>query len=146
MSGLESDINYYLELLKNEDKFVRREAAENLGETKDPRAIYPLIKALWDRSVPVQEAAAEALINIGGENTVYNLAPLLRNEDLGLRNTAIEILSKIGGDNIELLLSLLCDKDKNVRMFIANILGTLGDRRAVFPLIGLLGDENLNVK
>ncbi|MFH0924499.1 MAG: HEAT repeat domain-containing protein [bacterium] len=140
------DINYYLGLLKSEDKFARREAAERLGELKSPLAVYPLTKALCDNSKGVQEAAADALINIGGEGTVYNMAPLLRNENLGVRNIAIEILSKIGRDNLELLISLLGDKDNHVRMFIADILGNLGDKLSVLPLIKSLYDEDQNVQ
>ncbi len=61
--------------LKDEDEYVRRHAAEALGETNDPRAAEPLIAALEDNylNLHIRIKAAEALVRITGESFGENL-------------------------------------------------------------------------
>jgi len=47
---------------------VPQYAAQALGETKDPRAVEPLIAALKDHIKDVRRRAAEALRNIAGKD------------------------------------------------------------------------------
>ncbi|MGB2599454.1 MAG: HEAT repeat domain-containing protein, partial [Candidatus Omnitrophota bacterium] len=51
--------------LKSDKPEVRKEAAKALGQTKDKRAIKPLVKALSDIDEKVRAEAAKALGNIG---------------------------------------------------------------------------------
>ena len=54
--------------INDEDASKRRSAAEALAEG-DERAIYPLIKALRDDNLGVQDAAMHSLMEIKGETT-----------------------------------------------------------------------------
>jgi HEAT repeat protein len=64
------DLNKSIHKLKDKDPDIRVEAAEALGNTKNPRAVGPLIEALKDKEPRVREAAADALwekaIGLGG--------------------------------------------------------------------------------
>ena len=83
-----------IQKLNDQDPSTRRSAAEELAGG-DERAIYPLIRALSDKSAGVQEASMRSLIAIGGEVVGYMVLPLLR-EDAYLRNTALTILTELG--------------------------------------------------
>ncbi|RKY41050.1 MAG: hypothetical protein DRP85_07295, partial [Candidatus Makaraimicrobium thalassicum] len=58
-------MSFLISELKNEDKHVRKDAAEALGDIGDKRAVEPLIQALKDEDPNVRESAAEALRKIG---------------------------------------------------------------------------------
>jgi HEAT repeat protein len=133
------------ELLTSNDSSKRRIAAERLSKA-DERAIYPLIKALKDDDLGVQDAAIQSLISIGGEVTAYMVIPLLR-EDSQLRNTAILILQEIGPEALPLLRVLLSDKDDDVRKFAIDIIGKIGKWDYPEILVEMLKkDPNPNVR
>jgi HEAT repeat protein len=53
------DIDYIIKALKDEDNMVRMTAARILGESRDRRAVEPLVSALrTDRNYAVREEAA----------------------------------------------------------------------------------------
>ncbi|MEX2738191.1 MAG: HEAT repeat domain-containing protein, partial [Candidatus Wukongarchaeota archaeon] len=60
-SKKEGGIKSLIKALKDEDAEIRREAAYNLGEMKDKRAVDPLIEALKDEDSSVREEAVWAL-------------------------------------------------------------------------------------
>lgn len=69
------------------------------------------------------------------------------NENANARNAAMEVYAALGAERSRpLLLQLLVDKDEEIRIFAANILGTIRDRGAVPELITALSDPDLNVK
>ena len=130
--------------LKNPNPSVRRMAAEALSEG-DERAIYPLIKALYDENAGVQDAAMRALINIGTEDVAYMTIPLLRENAL-LRNTALIIITSIGGKAVPLLYTLLRDKDDDIRKFAIDLFGDIKEGVEVDKLLPFLKDSNANVR
>lgn len=131
--------------LNSPDASKRRYAAEALAEG-DERAIYPLIKALRDENLGVQDAAMRSLIAIGGEVTAYMVLPLLREEAL-LRNTALIILKEIGRVAVPLLHLLLKDRDDDVRKFALDLIYDI--RHCDYPekIVEILKkDPNANVR
>ncbi len=88
---------------------LRVESAIALGKIADAKAIEPLIDVIKGGEIRVQEAAVNAL-------------------------------SKIGEPAVEPLISIIKSKDTNMTAKInsAIILGNIGDRRAVEPLINKL--------
>ena len=64
------EIVVYIKQLKSEDKLLRIEAAEILGEFGDERAVFPLIDVLENREedYTVRESAAIALGQLGGHS------------------------------------------------------------------------------
>src|SRR4030066_1764432 len=110
----------FIKNLSHYDPSKRRSAAEALSEG-DERAVYPLIKALRDDNLGVQDAATHSLMAIKNEVTAYMMLPLLR-EDSYLRNTALIILREMDNFTIPLLIVLLNDKDDDVRKFAINLI------------------------
>lgn len=132
-------------LLTHNDPSKRRVAAEELSQA-DERALYPLIKALRDDDLGVQDAAIQSLISIGGEVTAYMVIPLLR-EDSQLRNAAMLILKEISSEAVPLLKPLLYDKDDDIRKFAVDIICHAGKCNYPEILLEILrNDPNPNVR
>lgn len=130
--------------LSSEDPSIRRRAVENLAAC-DERALYPLIKALGDRSPGVQDAAMRAIMAIGGEVSAYMVLPLLREEPY-LRNTAMLIIRELGTVSVPLLYSLLRDRDDDVRKFGLDLLIEIRDGVDAEKVLPLFQDSNQNVR
>jgi HEAT repeat protein len=131
--------------LSHYDPSKRRSAAEALSEG-DERAVYPLIKALRDDNLGVQDAATHSLMAIKNEVTAYMMLPLLR-EDSYLRNTALIILREMGNFTIPLLIVLLNDKDDDVRKFAINLICDIQYCNYPDKLVEMLkNDPNANVR
>ncbi len=73
----------------------REEAAEALGEIRDPKAVDPLIGALKDRDHEVREEAAEALGKIGDRRAAEPLNALLGDPDPKVRRAAESALARM---------------------------------------------------
>ncbi len=140
-------LNNFTQILKVENRDVRRLAAWILGEIGDSRAIKPLIQALNDEDSDVQWRAAEALVKIG-EPAVEQLIQALKDENNYIRWWAAEALEKIGEPAVEALGQALKDEeeDEGVRRAVVWALGAIGDVRAAEPLIQALKDENRDVR
>ncbi len=131
--------------LTHDDPATRRTAAEDLGEG-DERAIYPLIKALRDENIGVQDAAMRSLMSIKSEPTVYMVLPLLR-ENAFLRNTALLILQEMGKIAVPLLYILLDDSDEDIRKFSLDLIHDIKYCNYPEKILELLaGDPNVNVR
>lgn len=85
-----------IKVLGDEDSYVRRYAAQALGETGDPRAVEALIKALGDEDRDVRKTAADALGKIGDSRAVEPLIKVLGDEVRYVRAHAAEALGEIG--------------------------------------------------
>ncbi len=130
-----------IETLRDEDDDVRRQAAGALGEIGDA-AVPALIEALRDESFYVREQAAEALGLIGDAAAVPALIEALRDEDSDVRRQAAEALGEIGDVTaVPALIETLRDEDSAVRRQAAEALGEIGDVTAVPALIETLRDE-----
>ena len=92
--------------LQSKDELERYEAAKKLGESRNPRAIKPLITALQDDDWDVSSRANQALVKIG-KPAVESLIELLKHGGYSLRKTA-EMLGKIGDNQaMDALISVL---------------------------------------
>ena len=63
-----------------------------------------------------------------------------------MRNSAASVLVRIGWSAIPYLIETLKDADKDIRKYAADILGEIGDRKAISPLINALRDSDDNVR
>lgn len=105
------------------DNVIRLDAVKALGSIGDARAVKPLINLLYNDDKGDQMA-------------------MLNNDPDGIKHTAIESLISIGDPAVEPLINILHDTDGNVRVYGASALGSIGDARAVEPLINLLLNDN----
>ena len=165
---VKDEIEIQIDLLKDPDWVVRREAAITLGEMGDERCVEPLCNALRDGDWQVRDVAIEGLGQIGSP-AVELLIKLLRDWDvrkyaiaalgkirdervldplmLQLRNDefkddAINALVELGQPALPRLVKALKDKDENVRKQAVLALGKIKHAEAIDPLIDMLSDSD----
>jgi HEAT repeat protein len=165
---VKDEIDIQVDLLKDPDWVVRREAAITLGEMGDERCVEPLCNALRDGDWQVREVAIDALGQIGSP-AVEKLIKLLRDWDvrkyaiialgkirdervldplmLQLRNDefkddATNALVDLGEPALERLIKALKDKDELVRKQAVLALGRIKHADAIEPLIEMLADAD----
>jgi HEAT repeat protein len=165
---VKDEIEIQIDLLKDPDWVVRREAAITLGEMGDERCVGPLCSALRDGDWQVREVAIDGLGQIGSP-AVELLTKLLRDWDvrkyaiaalgkirdervldpllLQLRNDefkddAVRALVELGEPAVSRLIKALKDKDENVRKQAVLALGQIKHVEALDPLIDMLGDSD----
>ncbi len=165
---VKDEIEIQIDLLKDPDWAVRREACITLGEMGDERCVEPLVRALRDGDWQVREAAMEAL-GMVGPPAVDHLLKMLRDWDI--RKAAIRTLGKIrdervldpligqlrldefhldamdalvelGQPAVEKVLPLLKDKVEETRKRAVIVLGQIKDSGVLEPLIEMLKDSD----
>lgn len=142
----EPAVSYLLSVLENRDGNCA-DAARVLGRTGDPRAIEPLIDALYTKNVHLSQEAAEALGRIGDSRAVQPLIDVLRHEwddteTITVWQKAAAALAALGEPAVPPLLKAAKDEDENVRRGAIEALGQLHDARGVDSLIAALQDKD----
>ncbi|HVG01823.1 MAG TPA: HEAT repeat domain-containing protein [Nitrospira sp.] len=165
---VKDEIDIQIDLLKDPDWVVRREAAITLGEMGDERCVEPLAAALRDGDWQVREVAIDGLGQIGSP-AVDVLLKLLRDWDvrksailaLGrirdervleplmqqLRNDefmedATDALVNLGEPSLPGLIKALKDKEELVRKQAVIALGRIKSPEAIDPLIEMLQNKD----
>jgi len=107
----------------------------------------PLVQALEDENWRVRKEAAATLIEHGGPKATAALLRTLEeeHENFGALNGALEVLTFSRVDVIPPLLELLKEAQEDLRIYVVQLLGDKGDKRAVPALLGALGDPDPNV-
>ncbi len=165
---VKDEIDIQIDLLKDPDWTIRREAVVTLGEMGDERCVVPLVNALSDGDWQVREAAVEAMGQVGSP-AVEHLIRMLRDWDIRraalralgkikdervleplmqqlhndeFKNEATEALIELGAPAVERLVKALKDKDEGVRQQAIIALGRIQDSTALDPLIDILKDPD----
>lgn len=136
---------------------MRFEAARNLGDYRDDRAVQPLIGALPDDNPKVQYAAFSALVKIGSSEAAHPIIDSLLaspnsrvwdllklNIGMRLRNGLLDMINR-GDEQIIGRLNDAMDNqryDEQQRAFLLRMLGRSTDDRHVEPLIDTLIRES----
>jgi HEAT repeat protein len=151
------EIDIQIDLLKDPDWVVRREAAITLGEMGDERCVEPLCKALYDGDWQVREVAVEMLVKmvrdwdvrkyvlmalgkIRDERVLDPLMLQLRSDEF--KDDATNALVELGEPALERLVKALKDRDEMVRKQAVLALGRIKHGGAVDPLIEMLSDAD----
>jgi HEAT repeat protein len=145
---VKDEIDIQIDLLKDPDWVVRREAAITLGEMGDERCVEPLCKALYDvdmlikmvRDWDVRKYVIIALGKIRDERVLDPLMVQLRSDEF--KDDATNALVELGEPAVERLVKALKDKDEMVRKQAVLALGRIKHGGAVDPLIDMLGDSD----
>ena len=74
---------------------ARLYTVQALGNTKDPRAVEPLLHVLKDEDADVRASAAEALGNIGDARAIKPLVSTLKDEYYSVRSAVVGALKKL---------------------------------------------------
>jgi len=154
---------------------VRAAAEEVLLETRDLRAVEPLIVSLKHRKEEVRRISARLLGAIGDRRAFRPLIQALKDtatdvrfeastalrrmsgEDFGmdpdkwqrwhdLDQAAGEVEERLTGDALHSYIGVLQSSGWAARAYAAKALGNLGDRRAVTALRGALWDKDPSVR
>ena len=91
----EKKLTYFIGMLKSDNVGWRWKAAESLARLGDPRAVDPLIDALYDEDWRVRQKAAWALGYLGDPRAIIPLRRLYRVEHEGVREIIREALDMI---------------------------------------------------
>lgn len=130
------------------DEEIRRSAVAALAGEPLSETRSLLLEAMGDRSWRVRKEAVEVFLatpSSGGD--AEELFGLLRSPDnAGLRNSAVEALVRLGMKAIPVVGSHAGDADCDVRKFVVDILGGIGDVSSLPLLIKSLDDEDPNVR
>jgi HEAT repeat protein len=114
------------------------DAIEQIGS----EAVKPLLSLLESANASIRREAARALGRIGDGSVGPALQELLSDEDADVRETAIVALKDTAkSEAVDPLVAVL-KSDDEVRWRAAQVLGTIGDVRAVDPLVAALADSD----
>jgi HEAT repeat protein len=132
------DIEKLLSDLRSDNLDARLKAVIMLGRAGDARAVEPLIALLHDSSMSIREAAAHALGEIRDVRAIGPLCSILSAYSDG--HAAAVALVKIGAPAVEQVAAVLAGKPDIIkaRETAAEVLGLIGDIRAIDPLIAAL--------
>lgn len=133
--------------LRSTDEETRRTAVLALAGFPLGEVKIHLFAAMGDESWRVRKEAVDTLLAAPvSAGIIEEIVELLASHDnAGLRNSAVEALQRLG----RLAVPVLCghgeDLDHDVRKFVLDILGNIGDAAAVPVMVKALGDPDPNV-
>lgn len=144
-------LHILIEALRSDDEEKRRLAVVGLRGYPLDQARDGLFLALGDSSWRVRKEAVDILVaaaeGAGADYLLEDLIDMLRSQDnAGLRNSAVESLERLGRKAIKILCLHVVDEDHDVRKFIIDIMGNIGDPAFVPALINALDDPDANAR
>lgn len=133
--------------LQSDDEEIRRSALHSLRDISSPDVQVVIFTAMGDESWRVRKEAVELYVQSKpGLTSVEQLLNLLRNEDnAGLRNSAAEAVIRLGSASVSPLMKMLQDQDADVRKFVIDAMGGIGDPVFIPVLLQALNDPEVNV-
>ncbi len=136
------------ERLRDPDEERRREAVESLAGIREDSALDLLVEALGDENWRVRKTAVDAILCRGDVARVVDVLvnALHADENAGMRNAAVEALIRVGEPAVPALLKKVADPSADVRKFVLDVLGGIGDSGAVGALVASLEDPDENVR
>ncbi len=157
--GGDEAARYLTELLSDGDPEVKARAAASVGRHRLSQLAPALISALGDSEPRVRAAAAEGLGLLGdglgglgdrGERAERALERRLADTEPEVRTAVLVALGRFSPSLMDRAMpavaARLDDDHATVRVRAAELLGRLGDKRAVMPLIGRLQDSSREVR
>ncbi len=139
-----------LKKLSSEDRMEVREAIESLADYPEEDVVEAIVQTLKRvKSKAVLEAGKNTLYSFEKikEKVCEHVIELFKIEEPKLRHAAIDIMSYHGNACLEVIdKHLLSNPDYNMRKFGLDILANIQSEEALEKIIGMLSDENPNVK
>ncbi len=135
-------VDSLVEALNDDCWTVRENATKALGNIGSLKAVEPLIITLSSDEWRLRKYAAVSIGKIGDERGVIPLLNTLNDNDDDVGRSAIDALGKMGDIAFQPLMELFKeDDDWYLRSKAAEVLGNIGDRRAVGTLINALSNK-----
>ncbi len=141
------DLENIRKQMNEPDEEMRRQAVISLSRYPLGNSRELFFMAMGDVSWRVRKEAVNALLTVSLDDaTLDGLIGLLASSDnAGLRNSAVEALERLESRGVPMLLEHLKNPDHDVRKFVADILGNIGDRSSIPALVESLRDPDANV-
>lgn len=135
------------ERLGSGDEETRRAAVAPLAGYRFDDVKELLYSAMGDDSWRIRKEALDVLVGFDlDEQVMEELVGLLRASDnAGLRNSACEALERLGESCLPVVSSHISDEDPDVRKFVIDILGNIGNPVSAPLLVAALDDPDSNV-
>jgi HEAT repeat protein len=135
-------VPHLLERCSSEVAGVRERAAFVLGYLADPRSVEALVTLVDDSAESVRDRAQTAIVQIGLGDWQRALMGA-HHSNPGVRRAAARTLINVHpADSNETLFALANDTDRFVRVEGLKGLATIGDGRAIDPLLSCTTDDN----
>jgi HEAT repeat protein len=134
-------IDELINMLKTDDVTVRIFAAKSLKQI-GPSASDALLELLDHPSTWTRTAAVELLGEFREVKAIEPLIGLLDCPDILVRGEVIDSLTLIGKPAMEPLYASLSATNREIRQRSAIVLGQIGDKRALEPLVAILKDRS----
>ena len=133
--------------IQSADEEIRRSALYSLRDIPCHDAQAIIFNAMGDESWRVRKEAVECYVHSKPDlSSVEQLLNLLRNGDnAGLRNSAAEAVIRLGAASESPLIKMAQDQDADVRKFVIDVMGAIGDPVFVPALLQALNDPEVNV-
>jgi len=145
--GTAKDIKHLLQVIKDDDWWVRTRAADALGRIGGPRVVDAVIELIRDEDEDVRRAAIEILNQTKDERAVNFLIDATKDKDWWVSERAVDALAEIGSKKaIPALMDLLNAENTRSLPTVARALGKLGDTRAIEPMVRLLDRPEKEIK
>ena len=130
---------------------AKKNAEKKLVDLGDKRAIWTLLGMLNDKDKGVRNNAVKKIVNLGDKSAIEALLGMLKDEDNDVRSSAEAALAKLGAGREQLVdgyIAVLSFKNSFYGRGKANEnavrkLESLGDKRAIEPLLEVLKDPYL---
>ena len=138
-----------LETLTDEEPQARAKAIGSLGRQGDLRAIPAALDLLHDSDPVVRSSAAQVFMLLPEKDGIVGLVrTLLDDDDYEVRYYSAKSLEQIGGAaTVDALLEAMQGEvSEGGKMYIAEILASLYDKRAIDPLRAWVDDEDHGVR
>lgn len=135
--------------LMSQDEEVRLSGLQSLYRCADEKRIDLVCASLGDESWRVRKEAVNLFLSLPDavSNAERIIALLYDEENAGLRNSAAEILVKLNAPILPILIKAADSPDPDVRKFILDILGDIGDHGATPLMLRYLqSDPEVNVR
>ncbi len=135
-------IDPLVKILQTGSRDMKALVAQALGETRDPRAVRPLIESLKDDSWVVRNSSSNSLKQLGSM-AVLPLIKVLMSQNEDLRFWSQKIIADIGPHEVDQFIDILQTNDNNeMRYFAAFGLSIIKSKKAIEPLISAMLNDN----
>lgn len=136
------------EKFESGDEEARIQAVRDLAGLGMHLPMALLYRAMGDVSWRVRKEALEIFLSLprAGELAGDIIELLHAQDNAGLRNAGVDILVRLGARALPVLHEELACSDSDVRKFVLDILGEIGDPASLEVMIGALTDGDRNVR
>ncbi len=139
---MERDFERTLKDLHSDDVEARLKAVKELVETDNDKFLAHLIEALGDPEWRIRKTAVAAISSKErNEKLIEELVSIFHTDtNIGKKNAVAEVLISLGDASLHPIMSSLSSSRKEVKKFLVEILGEIGNKLAAVQLVPLLKD------